>query len=237
MIHMVKKTSIWRPDAIKDVIKAEAPEALERPKEKRKTGLWRDDTKKRDLVERPDSFPKQVVGKPFKESGLSLGRPQKLTPEVQERIIQAVRIGCYFSSAAAAAGVHSTTLSNWMKWGEEGKEPYASFRQEMLIAEEACEEELIQMWRAHMPKNWMAVAAFLERRHPERWSRRDITKIDNKTDIRLQVNYVNEWHGGTEPIDVTPRLVEDVTKDLIKEALGEQKNGRDKHDSTAEKTA
>jgi hypothetical protein len=143
---------------------------------------------------------------------------QKLTPEVAARILEAVRVGCYFSSAAACAGIHVNTLNNWMKWGENGQEPYASFRTEMLLAEEACEEELIKMWKAHMPKNWQAIATFLERRKPEKWSRRDISKIENQTDIRMQVMYVNEWRGDPQIIDVTALDIEG-------------KDGGNKHDS------
>jgi hypothetical protein len=150
-------------------------------------------------------------------------KPQKLTPQTVDRILEAVRTGCYFDSAAACAGISKSTLFDWMKKGEGGVEPYATFRQQMLAAEDECEEEVVKIWKAHMPKNWQAAAAFLERRRPEKWSRRDYSKVENQTDIKMQVMYVNEWRGDPQIIDVTP----------VKEIV--DTNGGDKHDSAGEK--
>jgi transposase len=43
------------------------------------------------------------------------GRPTKLTPEVQARIITYLRGGSYIETAAAACGIHKDTLYEWLK--------------------------------------------------------------------------------------------------------------------------
>ena len=45
------------------------------------------------------------------------GRPSKLTPEVQEKLVQALGIGNTRTQAAAYAGIDSSTLWRWMARG------------------------------------------------------------------------------------------------------------------------
>lgn len=65
-----------------------------------------------------------------------MGRPSKLTPEIEERILEVIRAGNYREAAAQAAGIAPETLSRWM--GRE-REPYRSFRQSVLAAEQVAE--------------------------------------------------------------------------------------------------
>lgn len=53
------------------------------------------------------------------------GRPTKLTPDVHETIVNAVRAGNYVETAAAYAGVHPGTVFRWMKEGDEPGAPRA----------------------------------------------------------------------------------------------------------------
>lgn len=47
------------------------------------------------------------------------GRPTKLTPQVAEKIIAAVRAGNYLETAAENAGVNRTTLYRWQQAGSD----------------------------------------------------------------------------------------------------------------------
>ena len=47
-----------------------------------------------------------------------MARPSKLTPELMERIVRAVRAGNYPKVAARAAGISPTTYYRWMSEGE-----------------------------------------------------------------------------------------------------------------------
>jgi len=114
-----------------------------------------------------------------------LGRPSKLTPERQERLFEAIRAGNYYEAACGYANISSHTFSDWMRKGrhdEESGDPeskYADFRRGVLMAEQEAEANLVAQWRAHTPDDWKAAATFLERRHPERWSRRDRTTLEH----------------------------------------------------------
>jgi len=56
-----------------------------------------------------------------------MGRRTKLTQEVQEIIIQAIRQGCFDWVAAQAGGITPQTFGNWMRWGEKGNPRYLAF--------------------------------------------------------------------------------------------------------------
>jgi len=46
-----------------------------------------------------------------------VARPEKLTPEVQQKIVDAIRLGNYIETAAAYAGISKSTLYDWLKKG------------------------------------------------------------------------------------------------------------------------
>lgn len=45
------------------------------------------------------------------------GRPSKLTPDVQQTIVSAVRVGNYLETASALAGINVDTIRDWLKQG------------------------------------------------------------------------------------------------------------------------
>ena len=63
-----------------------------------------------------------------------MGRRTKLTQEVQEIIIQAIRQGCFDWVAAQAGGITPQTFGNWMRWGEKGNPRYLAFFSEVQSA-------------------------------------------------------------------------------------------------------
>lgn len=129
------------------------------------------------------------------------GRPRKLTPDLSERIIDAVLEGNYLETAAQVAGVNKTTLYRWLRRGDdleaialehiddddveladvyELTDPddwvYLDFRHALKSAEAYAETELLRQARAGAP-GWQAPMTVLERRHPRKWGRRDATKV------------------------------------------------------------
>ncbi len=106
-----------------------------------------------------------------------MARPTKLTAEVEEKIVRAIRAGNYPEVAAAHAGVHPATYYRWMERGELGgdaveDDPYRRFRAgvERAIADaEAAEVALIV--QAARGGSWQAAAWLLEHRFAERWGR------------------------------------------------------------------
>ena len=116
-----------------------------------------------------------------------MGRPSKLTPEVQEKICQAIRAGNYYEAACAYGGIAYSTFREWMVRGEKDKSgKYREFMEAIKRAEYEAEARLVAMWQKHMPDNWQAIATFLERRYPERWGRRNLN-IEHSGEIGIKI--------------------------------------------------
>lgn len=109
------------------------------------------------------------------------GAPSKFSPDVAARVIQALRGGNYRNVAAAYAGIHYTTLRKWLIDAEKPDAP-----QELIDFANAVEKaeadaevaDLALIRRAAQDKDWRAAAWIRERRSPERWGRRDATKVE-----------------------------------------------------------
>ena len=50
-----------------------------------------------------------------------MGRPSKLTPECQARIVQAIEVGATYELAAGYGGISYETFRRWMNAGEKAK--------------------------------------------------------------------------------------------------------------------
>jgi hypothetical protein len=92
-------------------------------------------------------------------------RRSKLTPEVQQRICDAVVIGATYEHAAAYGGVAYETFNNWRKANVQFSE-----------ALKAAEARAVVGWLAKIEKaasdgTWQAAAWKLERRYPAEYGR------------------------------------------------------------------
>lgn len=101
-----------------------------------------------------------------RESGKS-----KYSPEVHAKIVKNLQAGAFKTHAAQAAGISHHTLDVWLKWGREGREPYAQFAEdcEQAIAEDAVRNHLVITKAALGPieGDWKAAAWLLERKFPD----------------------------------------------------------------------
>ena len=109
-----------------------------------------------------------------------MGRPTKLTPGVQARIVQALEAGHYVEVAAQLAGIDKDTYYEWLKQGEKGKAPYAAFSDAVKAASAKAEEDALATAKAgatgtesNPGPHWTSAMTFLERRYPHRWGKRD----------------------------------------------------------------
>src|SRR5687767_5204258 len=107
------------------------------------------------------------------------GRPTKLNAEVQDAILDAVTVGNYRETAAAAAGISKVTLYNWIARGEEHanaevvparERPYVEFLNALERAEAIGEMTLLAGASAGK-YGWQAKMTVLERRWPTKWGR------------------------------------------------------------------
>ena len=134
-----------------------------------------------------------------------MGRRTKLTPEVQKRICDAVRGGNFFEVACEWAGVSASTGYDWIQRGE-GTHPlrrktkqYVEFVDAVRAAEREAEVSLVVKWR--QVDDWRAIAEFLSRRFPERWTPRQRQEVSGPDGGKLQhevVVYEVVKHLGSE---------------------------------------
>jgi len=102
-----------------------------------------------------------------------MGRPTKLTPEVQDRIIQALKAGNYVETAAEYAGIGKTTFYRWMEQGKQASRGiYREFRDAVMRARAEAEARNVAIIQQAAPDDWRAAAWWLERAFPDRWGAR-----------------------------------------------------------------
>lgn len=105
-----------------------------------------------------------------------MGRKLKLTPEVQQKIVSAIRAGNYAFVAAEMAGIGRSTYWRWLEMGEkpDAQPVYREFRDAVKEAEAAAEVASVALIRqAAQNGTWQAAAWYLERKHGDRWGRND----------------------------------------------------------------
>ena len=112
-----------------------------------------------------------------------MARPCKLTPELTEQVVKAMRAGNYAEAACQAAGIGTSTFYRWMaRGGEEPASEFGAFRAEVLRAEAEAEVHAVAIIRRAMAEDWRAALAYLERRHAARWRPRQQTEIVGRND-------------------------------------------------------
>jgi len=122
-----------------------------------------------------------------------LGRPTILTPEIQKRIVDAIKAGAYVETAAAYAGVGKSTFFSWMTKGRKGdKQVYKDFVDAVERAMAAAEmRDVVTITRA-AESQWQAAAWRLERKFPSRWGRRQHLAITGEDGGPVEVE-ISSW--------------------------------------------
>lgn len=98
----------------------------------------------------------------------------KISEDKITAIRSALEDGRYREVACKLAGIDRKTLLNWLKRGE--RERSGLYRDLYLAVEQAeakAEEFHLRNIKTASAKNWFASAWYLERKHPERWAKRD----------------------------------------------------------------
>jgi transposase-like protein len=122
-----------------------------------------------------------------------IGRPSKLTPALQERIVRAVREGNYPETAAQAEGVDRATYYRWMDKGakvaggndaasakaEAEARPYRDFRDAVTRARATAQRKMLGYVAKAAPKDPENARWYLERTAPDLFGRRDKLVVEN----------------------------------------------------------
>jgi len=103
-----------------------------------------------------------------------MGRPTKLTPEVQKQICDSVALGNSQEAAAGEAGIHEDTLYHWLKLAKTRRAPYAGFSEELHKARSENEANLLKVIHRHTITDWRAAQWLLTVKRPDRYG--DVVK-------------------------------------------------------------
>lgn len=98
------------------------------------------------------------------------GRPTKYTPEIAEKICQALRGGNFRITAAKWVGVSERTFENWLK-----QKP--DFFRAVQEAEEAAEIHAVALVMKSARNDAKHAEWWLERKCHERWGRKDRVQV------------------------------------------------------------
>ena len=100
-----------------------------------------------------------------------LGRPSKLTPDTEARILNAIRCGAPNKVACAAAGIGERTLYQWLEKSKELPDSeYAQFAQSLTRARQEGIAARLAIIQKAAGQDWRAAAWLLERDLPEVFS-------------------------------------------------------------------
>ena len=139
--------------------------------------------------------------------------PRKFGPELAMKVVKFVSAGCFIETAAGAAGLSKNTLYEWMKLGENRKDPRSTEELrawKKLLDEAAATAEaraVSGIQEAGAGGAWQAYAWFLERKYPDRWRARTSNEVTVKNGTTLPLDqetmdYV-ETHQGSLPPGMT----------------------------------
>lgn len=105
------------------------------------------------------------------------GRPSKLTPEITNRFLEAIRLGAPYQLACSYAGITYQTLLNWKTRTEEN---FLEFFEAIRQAEGAAAVKWLTVLDDHSGADARWAAWKLERRYPHEFGRRDRMPIDER---------------------------------------------------------
>jgi transposase len=124
----------------------------------------------------------------------------RLTPEVQDRIVNALRAGNYVETAASLAGVGRASIYRWLDRGrsaierEEAGETlsdddqrYAEFAHEVDEARASAMARNVTLVNTAAQTTWQAAAWWLERTNPQMWGRHLRAEVSGPDQGPIQV--------------------------------------------------
>jgi len=128
-----------------------------------------------------------------------MSRPTKLTPELTERVCNAIMAGNYAKISAQMAGIAESTFYEWLAYARvENPDPiYVEFAESVERAEATAEVgSVARIKQAADNGTWQAATWLLERKHFDRWGRNDKVRQEisgpDGTPVTLSLEEVKE---------------------------------------------
>lgn len=135
---------------------------------------------------------------------MSAGRPTRLTPSVEKKVIKALKDGNYIETAAALAGISKSSIYEWLKRGareiqrlednprarlKKEEEPFVRFSDAVEKAQAMAEARDLSLIGQAAEGDWKAAAWRLERKFPDKWGRKDrlAAELEHSGDVGLDL--------------------------------------------------
>ena len=120
-----------------------------------------------------------------------MARKTKLTPAVQERICKAISDGNYHHVAAAHAGIGESTFYRWLEAGEAATSgAMREFWESVKKAEAGAEVRYVAIIERATNTTWQAAAWWLERKHSDRWGKKEKYDVKGEMGRPLDIRVV-----------------------------------------------
>ena len=156
------------------------------------------------------------------------GRKTILTPELQDDVVKRIRAGNYIKVACQSVGIGVSTYFEWLKKGEEGRQPYAEFTEAIKKAESEAHVNYVAIVASHAPTQWQAAAWWLERRFPQLWGRRDRLDIKGEIVAEKKVDKIEEKFSHMSPKEINQHANSLSQKMLYGGTIEEKRKTKDK---------
>lgn len=138
-----------------------------------------------------------------------MGRKTKLTPDLIRDAEKLVSAGNYVETVCDYLGIGKTTWYRWLERGEKARKGiYREFRDAIKKAEARAEIRAVNGILSAGQDNWQALAWYLERRHHEKWGRKD--RLDANLNHRGQVTQRHEYHIVQQIVQNDPERLEAI---------------------------
>jgi hypothetical protein len=115
-----------------------------------------------------------------------MGRPTKLSPEVQAILVCALSEGATIEHACDYAGIHPATFHRWMQRGEEDEPEFRDFCEATTRARgTGIVRDLATISKAAQAGNWKAAAWRLQHCHPKEYGGKLTIQGDAENPLRV----------------------------------------------------
>jgi hypothetical protein len=119
-----------------------------------------------------------------------MSRPTKLTPQLQELLVEQIKKGNYIETACGVVGINKQSYYNWLGRGKKAKSgKFFDFFDAIKKAEDFAEAYLLQQILSAADNQekpqWQAAAWMLERKHPDKWGRKE--RLDVRGEFKEDV--------------------------------------------------
>ena len=163
------------------------------------------------------------------------GRPTKLTPDVQELIVDGINAGLTYGMTCARAGVTYATFYNWLEKGEVAKSGVLmEFFDAVSRAKADSALRLVSQIMLQAPADWRAAAFLLERRFPDDYGKRSEVTGKDGGPVKTELTGKDGGPVKTDHIfQPSPEVWEDMLRERAKfEALRDGDTDEDTADGS-----